>query len=115
MEIGLATLRRDGWVSMDAGPQQGSLTIRPFVHPGGSLFMNADAMEGAVRVEYLDASGRPLAENVISTKITGDHIRQTVPFPQGTDSRLQGTQVRLRLSAVDVKRTGFGTNRGRYG
>jgi hypothetical protein len=64
--IGLATLRRDGFASMD-GP--GELTTRPVKFQGKHLFMNLD---GEVRVEVLDEEGKLLAESppqtVASTK-----------------------------------------------
>ena len=92
---------------MDAGREPGPLTTRPFVHPGGTLYINADASGGSVTAEYLDASGKPLAGVAASTKITGDHLRQAVSFSRGTDSRLQGKTIRLRLSAVDARLYSF--------
>ncbi|MBI3693999.1 MAG: hypothetical protein HY238_04045 [Acidobacteria bacterium] len=45
---GLATLRRDGFASMDAGALEGSLTTRPLPFSGKHLFVNADAASGAL-------------------------------------------------------------------
>src|SRR5262249_26257052 len=66
---GLATLRRDGFVSMDqldtgaAARRQtsagaGTLTTRPLRFSGRHLFVNVDAAGGALRVEVLDREGR---------------------------------------------------------
>src|SRR4029077_12808743 len=70
---GLATLRRDGFASMDAGgpgprvervspvAAPGTLTTRPVQFSGRYLFVNIDAPEGELRVEVLDRDGRVMA------------------------------------------------------
>jgi hypothetical protein len=57
---GLATLRRDGFVSMDAGEQAGVLTTRPLVFTGKSCFINADLKEGELRVQLMDENNQVL-------------------------------------------------------
>jgi hypothetical protein len=54
---GLGTLRRDGFVSMDAGTEGGELTTRPVQFSGKHLFVNVDAAGGELRAEILDTSG----------------------------------------------------------
>jgi len=54
---GLATLRRDGFASMDAGPKGGALTTRPLRFGGNYLFVNANADGGEVTAEILDLDG----------------------------------------------------------
>lgn len=54
---GLALLRRDGFASMDAGDEEGTLTTRALLFHGKHLFVNLDAEEGELRVEVLDGSG----------------------------------------------------------
>ena len=50
--IGLATLRRDGYVSYDAGAEPGALVTRPVrFERGKRLFINADAKDGWIKVE----------------------------------------------------------------
>jgi hypothetical protein len=56
-QTGLAILRRDGFVSMDAGAEQGSLVTRPILFGGKCLFVNANAKAGGLRVELLDPDG----------------------------------------------------------
>src|SRR2546426_11227408 len=51
---GLATLRRDGFASMDAGETGGTLTTRPVRFSGKHLFVNVDNAKGELRVEILD-------------------------------------------------------------
>ena len=45
---GLATLRRDGFSSMDAGGSGGALTTRPVTFQGRYLFVNADTVGGSL-------------------------------------------------------------------
>ncbi len=56
---GLATLRRDGFVSMDAGDKEETLTTRKLVLSKKFFFVNADVKEnGFLKVEILDSDGR---------------------------------------------------------
>jgi len=55
---GLATIRRDGFASMDAGTEGGVLTTRPVVFKGHRLFVNAEVPKGELRVEVLEENGR---------------------------------------------------------
>src|SRR5207244_1188149 len=57
----LATLRRDGFASMNAGKSEGTLTTRPVQFRGRHLFVNADAPKGELRVEILDREGKTIA------------------------------------------------------
>jgi hypothetical protein len=56
--IGLATLRLDGFVSLDAGQELGVLTTKA-LQVSGSLIVNAD-IRGELRVEILDDRGQPI-------------------------------------------------------
>jgi len=55
--IGLATLRRDGFVSLDAGTTAGTLTTLPVKLAGDRLLMNVDASRGSVVVALHDLQG----------------------------------------------------------
>ncbi|MBM3890925.1 MAG: glycoside hydrolase family 32 protein, partial [Verrucomicrobia bacterium] len=57
---GLAILRRDGFVSMDAGDETATLTTRPVQFRGKHLFVNLAAPKGELRVEALDRDGRSI-------------------------------------------------------
>lgn len=54
---GLATLRRDGFVSMDAGDDLETLVTRLVTFRGEYLFLNVDNPRGELRVEVLDEHG----------------------------------------------------------
>lgn len=56
--IGLATLRLDGFVGLEAKGQAGTITTRPFKLEGNRLQVNVKGQEFAV--EVLDAEGEPL-------------------------------------------------------
>lgn len=58
--IGLATMRRDGFVSRDASPIAGSLETKALVFEGTALHVNVKAGWGLCRVELLDEKGEPL-------------------------------------------------------
>lgn len=61
-DIGLATLRKDGFVSLDAGEHEGRLVTRPMKFASGILHINAATSTGGyVKAELLDLTG-----NVIS-------------------------------------------------
>src|SRR5205085_3805948 len=57
--VGLATLRRDGYVSLRA-QQTGTLTTKPFRLTSDRIYLNANARDGQVRVEILDEQERPV-------------------------------------------------------
>jgi hypothetical protein len=53
---GLFIWRRDGFASMNAEDEDGTLTTRPLVFRGRHLFVNLAAAEGRIHVELLDGS-----------------------------------------------------------
>jgi hypothetical protein len=106
---GLATLRRDGFVSMtDAWPagatrpvlgHQSTLITRPLRFSGTHAFINAD-VQGTVRLEMLDHAGRtiPGFEANRCAPITGNHTRHPVRWADDANiSRLSNTTVRFKF------------------
>jgi hypothetical protein len=91
----LAVLRRDGFISLDAGEGEGRLLTEPFTMPGGTLYVNVDAYGGALRAEVLGGTGEVLA---VSQTITGDQLRGALRWESGNGESLQGRQVRLRFT-----------------
>jgi hypothetical protein len=49
--ICLAVLQRDGFISLDAGEQEGHVVTKPFEMSDGKLSVNVNAREGELRVE----------------------------------------------------------------
>jgi hypothetical protein len=97
---GLATLRRDGFASMDAGSEEGTVTTRPVQFSGRHVFVNVAAPQGELRVEAIDADGKPIApytrENAVAVR--EDSTRHRIRWAGVNDlSRLAGTPVRFRF------------------
>jgi hypothetical protein len=98
---GLATLRRDGFASLDAADTQGTVTTRPIRFQGRYLFVNADVDGGELRAEVLDAAGQPIAPFTRDkcVAVREDATRAQVRWEGAEDlSRLSGQPVRLRFS-----------------
>ena len=71
--IGLATLRRDGFISLDAGNRPGYLLTKPFPWPKSStVHLNTDARAGEVRVSVCQPDGTPYPGYELSEPVTGD-------------------------------------------
>jgi hypothetical protein len=111
-QTGLATWRRDGFVSLTNAStpglgDPGQATTKPLEFTGSALHVNADVSHGgSLRVEVLDpATGQPLpgytAEDAVP--VTGDHLDTTVHWRHGKSlADLHGKQVQLRFDLVDV-------------
>jgi hypothetical protein len=98
--ICLAVLRRDGFVSVDAGDDEGVLLTKPLLWRGSALWINADAADGELLVEVLDEDGDPLDSwsRAIVVPITEDGVRQAVNWNSaGNLENLKGQLVRLRF------------------
>jgi hypothetical protein len=110
---GLATLRRDGFASMDWLPDEvrvrrvdrdsatgGTLTTRPIRFTGGHLFVNADTGDGELRVEVLDREGKLLAPFTrdACSPIAGSGTRLRVQWRAANLAELAGQTVRFRFS-----------------
>ncbi len=95
------TYRVDGFVSVRAGAEGGTLVTRPVTFAGEKLVLNfATAEGGSVRVELQDASGEAIDGFTLAdcTALSGDEIEHTVKWQGGGDlSRLAGRPVRLRF------------------
>ncbi|NUM55602.1 MAG: hypothetical protein HUU46_18305 [Candidatus Hydrogenedentes bacterium] len=102
MDIGLATLRRDGWVSLDAGETPGTLLTKPFAYPGGSLHVNADTRNGSLRIEMLQQDGQQFRPPIVSTLSARDAIKEAVPLAL-PPAAAPGTHVLLMLTLTNGK------------
>ena len=110
---GLATLRRDGFASMDWPPgeggvirgrvppnEPGALTTRPVRFSGGHLFVNGDFRRGQLRVEVLDRSGGVIAPFTAEAcvPLSGDGTRLAVNWNGASIGDLAGRPVRFRFT-----------------
>jgi hypothetical protein len=97
---GLATLRRDGFASMDASETEGVLTTRPLLFKGKYLFVNADVKDGELRAEVLDRDGKVIApfDAASCTPVSNDKTLQAVRWSNSSDlSSVADKPVRLRF------------------
>ncbi len=102
---GLATLRRDGFASMDAGDAEGTLTTRPVLFSGKHFFVNLDAPKGDLQVEILDEKGEAAAR---SETVSGDKTLMAVAWKEAGDlSRWAGKPVRFRFRLKNGKLYAF--------
>jgi hypothetical protein len=97
---GLATLRRDGFVSLDAGPEPGVVVTRPVQFSGRRLFVNTDTSKGSLRVEVLTRGGQVIppysAGNCIA--VQADQTLAEVKWRGADDlASLAGRPVRFRF------------------
>lgn len=91
--IGLATLRRDGFASLNAGASTGHVTTRPVTFGGKHLFVNAACPQGELRAEILDAdTSQVLSPTLMATAI--DSTRHSL----GDVSAFAGRPVRIRFA-----------------
>ena len=107
---GLATLRRDGFVSMRADNKVRTLTTEPVVFDGKYLFVNADvkAKKAALAVEVLDKEGKVLpgfSRKDCRVVRNADKTKQAITWKTQTDLKsLAGKPVRFKfyLQAGDL-------------
>lgn len=93
--ICLAVLRRDGFVSLDAGAKPGTLLTKPLEFGGTTLHVNADATGGEVGVMVLDRNGQTVAA---SEPITGNKPHAAVQWKSGDLTNARAKPVRLRFT-----------------
>ena len=96
--VGLATLRLDGWCSLEADFGGGTVETKPVVLPEGELWLNAKCDWGEVVLEVLEESGE--GEPLLRSEPTcGDGVRLKVKWAGGGSiAGLAGRPVRLRFN-----------------
>ena len=117
-DTGLAILRRDGFASMDAGAQTGTLTTRPVQFKGKHLFVNVDAPQGSLKVEILDKNGKAIAPFSADqcVPVCADGTLQAVAWKGGGDlSALAGQPVKFRFHLTNGKLYAFWVSPDRSG
>jgi hypothetical protein len=96
---GLATLRRDGFYSMDASSTQGTLVTHPVRFSGGHLFVNVKDPSGQLLVDVLDSNGNVIqpfsARNCVPLSV--DKTLQEVTWSGANLATLAGQNVKFRF------------------
>lgn len=101
-----ATLRTDGFVSINAPYSGGELVTRPLTFTGDELVINyATSAAGSVRVELQDQQGQAIKgyELSKSVELFGDQLERRVTWQEHSDVRsLVGKPVRIRFVMHDA-------------
>jgi Malectin domain/Viral BACON domain len=98
-QTGLATLRRDGFYSMEAAATQGTLLTRAVKFSGSHFFVNVADPSGQLQVEVLDSNGNviPAFGKANSSVITADTTSLEVTWNGANVASLAGQTVQLRF------------------
>ncbi len=103
--LGLGFLRRDGFVSLDAGDEQGFLRTPRVTLGGAALTVNA-RVRGEMRVRVTDGPGRSLPGFGWDdgAPVRGDSLRHKLTWRKADASSLRDRPVRLefRLSRAEL-------------
>ena len=110
--LGLAKLRRDGFVSLDAGDvREGSIVTRQLLTEGGRLVLNARVRpSGYLDVEVTDANDQVLPgfARAVCERFTGDSLEHVVRW-RGDSAKevVPGGNPRLRFFMKDAELYSF--------
>jgi len=110
MSIGLARIRLDGFVSLDACNDQGTLTTKPLEFDGNHFIINVDAKGGSVAVEIQDADGSAIEGYALADcrALAADAVRHRVTWNGGADlAALAGGPVRIKFVLANAKLYAF--------
>ena len=109
--INRVRLRRDGFMSADAGVAEGELTTVPLVFDGSRLELNVQtSVTGSLKAEILGEDGKALPGYSLDEcrAIKGNFIRTVLSWKSGDDvSALQGRPIRLRFVMRHAKLYAF--------
>lgn len=100
------SMRIDGFASLHAGMEEGTVLTRPFVFSGRELEVNyATSAAGALKIEVLDIKGDPVPGYTLKEcqPLIGNEIKRVVAWKGNEDlSTLAATPVRLRIRLKDA-------------
>lgn len=105
-----ATLRLDGYVSLDAGKERGEIVTRPLTLTGHELVVNLAAPKGELRVEVQDEVGKPIPgfthDDCVPAK--GDGVCLPVRWRTNAElAKLSGRPVRLHFNLTQASLYSF--------
>lgn len=96
--IGLAKMRKHGFVSVDADEAIGEIVTKPIEGVSGEMQINCDPRKGSIRVEVLDVKGQPIAGFTRDEcePVTKDSVRNVVIW-RDNKTLPAGQTIRLRF------------------
>lgn len=107
--IGLATLRKDGFASLDAAAATGTVLTRNLVGAGGPLQVNYQATGGWLKAEVLDENNNVLPGygQGDCAALTGDSVNEAVTWGTHTELPTSPSVIRLRFILENVSLYSF--------
>jgi hypothetical protein len=119
--IGLATMRVDGFASIDAGPCWGWIRTKPFTWPGGDLVVNVNSRAASGVTEGGQGSGKVLVEIISpdgssiegfdrgsSEAFSGDSIEHRAVWKSGKAmADLEGQQIKISFHLLNSQLFSF--------
>ncbi|MCS6852640.1 MAG: hypothetical protein NZ700_15905 [Gemmataceae bacterium] len=102
--IGLATLRKEGFVSLRGPAGGGVVCTRVLRWPGGKLWVNADAARGrlTVRVSTPHRAVVPGFDHADCLPFQGDRVAAEIRWKQRSIAELKGQEIRLEFFLQDA-------------
>jgi hypothetical protein len=103
-QVGLVRMKRDRYVSRDAGATPGVLRTPLVTLAGKGLTLNAAAVGGEIRAQILDAVGKPLPGFTYKdcTPVKSDSLYEHLKWKRSLD-RLGARPVKLELTLRNAK------------
>jgi len=96
--VGLSTLRRDGFVSLDCNSGKGELITHPFAIEGSSLRINAEILNGGhIDIAIENGRGDPIDGFEKSERITEGGLDVQVEFTESDLSKLESARLRFSM------------------
>jgi len=102
--IGLARVRKEGFVSLRSPAGGGVVVTRLLRWPAGGLYVNADAGQGELTIVVTGYDRKPISGFYPnpSFPIRGDNVRHEVRWRGGDIRSLKGRAIRLEFRMEDV-------------
>jgi hypothetical protein len=102
--IGVAVLRKEGFISLHGPLGGGVVCTKRLRWPGGSLWVNADARAGEMKVRVSDERRKAIAGFDFSDcqPFTGDSVAQEIVWKGKSLNALKGQVVRLEFFLRDA-------------
>jgi hypothetical protein len=109
--IGRAAWRRDRLVALEAEDEAATVITKPFKLEGDKLQVNVDAVAGSLKVELLDATGKPIpgfSGDAAKLYRGYDNLHLEPKWKGQADlSSLEGKVVQLRFHLANAKLYAF--------
>jgi len=97
--VGLATLRKDGFASLDTSSKTGTVLTKRLTGLNGRLHVNYQATDGELRVEVLDAAGKVISGYGCDDcrPLVGDEVDAVVTWREKSRLPIGSLPLRLRF------------------